>query len=169
MNPFEAMHAHALENEVCMAAVVARLAHKTHLWGGESFYKTHVMTTVERIKEDERADSNCMIVGFLMNAINETDLMIDELIIMGFNHVVIQILEVLLRRDKEEYFGYIMRIADYPICRFIKEKELEERLSKTPREKVEHQLYSRALHTLEGYNNAENFRQLGDGASPKPH
>jgi len=169
MNPFEMMQAHALENEVCMAAVVARLAHKTHLWGGKSFYEVHVMTTVERIKDDERADQNCMVVGFLMNAINETDLMIDELIILGLNNVVIQILEVLLRRDDEEYFQYIMRIADYPICRFIKEKELEERISKTTREQVEHQLYSRALQTLEGYNNEQNFRPRGDGARPKPH
>jgi len=169
MNPFEMMQAHVLENEICKAAVIARLAHKTHLWGGKPFYENHVMPTVERIKEDDRSDENCMIIGFLMNAINETDLHVDELIILGFNPIVIQVLEVLLRRKDEEYFQYIMRLADYPICRFIKEKELEERLNKTSGETVEHQLYSRALHTLEGYNNEQNFKQGGDGASPKPH
>jgi len=109
-----------------------------------------------------------MVIGMLMNAVNETDLSIDELIVLGFNPVAVQVLEVLMRRENEEYFTYIMRLADYPICRFLKTIELEERLSKINNKDNFFRDVSRALHALEGYSN-DQYVNLEPGENPKAH
>jgi len=169
MNLFEMMLGQTLENEVFAASIIARLAHVNQIWGSDSYYEGHVCKVVERMRDDDRADMNCMIIGFLMNAINETDLSLEDLGCLGFNPAVLEVLDVLKERKGEEYFQYIMRIADYPVCRFIKGLELEERLRKTSVKEGAYEKYTSALRALEGYNNELNFAESAEGQVPKPH
>ena len=152
------------EHQVEVAAIIARLAHSGQMWDSETFYAAIVLSTVERIEKDERSDFDCLSIGFLMNAINDTELSFDDCVSIGFSDVVLQSLHTLYQRANEEFFEYIMRLDDCPICQFVKLHELKVRLEKSPPGQTMKK-YSSAIAALEGYGNYD--LEEGNGDRPR--
>jgi len=150
------------QHQVEVAAIISRLAHKDQMWGSESFYTAHIVPTVKRIEEDERSNYDLMSIGFLMNAVNETELSLEDCVTIGFTPMVLESLHILSMKVDEDFFEYIMRLAECPICRFIKLHELRARLEKTSEKKGEFKKYTSAIAALEGYSEYTFEEGIGD-------
>ena len=152
------------EHQTQIAAILSRIAHSGQTWGSETFFSAIVIPTVERIRDDERSDFDCMSVALLMNAINNTELSFDDCAAIGFHPNILQALHILFERANEEYFEHIMRLAECPLCRFVKLHELRVRLEKTSEKEGDFKKYNRAIATLEGYDGLTLSE--GDGERP---
>ena len=142
--------------QVYMAMVIARICHKGDMWNEEGFFDTHVVPTVERVRDDDRCDEQCLCIAFLMNIPNLTDVSMEELHVLGIDHHAIAAIDLLVQGEEEEWVDYTLRIAEFPMLRIVKLHELRERLLKTPDKEDAHEQYTRAISILEGYHDDYN-------------
>ena len=94
------------------------------------------------------------MAAVLHDAIEDTDLTIDELVRAGYSASVVAAIDCLTHRSGESYAEYIERVADNEIARRVKVEDNNENLTNNLRspsnpgnaERIEH--YRRALRRL---------------------
>lgn len=101
------------------AIIIATICHAgTKDKGGLPYilHPINVMTGLET--QDEK------IVAVLHDVIEDTELTFDNLRTLGFQEYIIEALDSVTHREKEEYMDYIKRAKSNPIGRNVKMKDL---------------------------------------------
>ena len=114
------------------ARALARLAHRGQKYGGDDYFEKHVMSVVSRVALDPNSEPNHVLVAYLHDAVEDTELTMLDLDAFGFPPPVLNAIEAISRQEGEAYFAYINRVAANPLAAFVKRHDLLENLSNNP-------------------------------------
>ncbi len=92
------------------AKVIARLAHKGQMYGSADYFQFHVESVVRRVKLHAFASNDAIIIAYLHDVIEDTEVTALELGILGIPQHIIDCVRVISRRVGELYLTYIARI-----------------------------------------------------------
>lgn len=102
---------------------VAAMAHEEQVDKGGKPYILHPLWVMDRVRH---LGEDYMIVAVLHDVIEDTNTKWDDLIRAGFNQNVIHALMLLCHdKDKVSYEDYIKAIAQDPIAKAVKLRDLE--------------------------------------------
>lgn len=98
-------------------------------------------------------------VALLHDAVEDTDITLDDLIEGGFPEEVVSVFALMTHEEGVDYFDYIKKLADNPIAREVKLADLKhnsdlDRLDHVSEKDMERkEKYAKAIRILEDYNN----------------
>lgn len=105
--------------KVAKAMLIAFEAHRgVDRKNGEP-YVNHVLRVAKRL-QDAGFDSNVISVAVLHDAVEDSDLTLDDLRREGFNEQIVSGVDSVTKREGEEYPDAVKRAAAHPIGRLVK-------------------------------------------------
>jgi hypothetical protein len=135
-------------SSIKVAEVVARMAHRGQKYGNQDYFTKHVLSVVDRVEADERSLNGDIMVAFLHDVVEDTDVTLHDLAIFGFNKLIVEAVAALTRRPGEPYDDYIRRVCeDRYFAPLVKYHDLQENLSNDPPESLRKR-YEKALETI---------------------
>lgn len=96
-------------------------AHKNQVDKGGMPYVFHPIHIAEHIGG---YDNNLVVTALLYDVVEDSDYTLNDLREMGFDESVIEAIDILTRKDDENYFDYIARIKKNKIARAVKIADL---------------------------------------------
>lgn len=82
-------------------------------------YVNHPLRVAKRL-QDAGFDSNVICVAILHDAVEDSDLTLDDLREAGFNEMIVSGVDSVTKRDGEEYMDAVARASAHPIGRLVK-------------------------------------------------
>jgi (p)ppGpp synthase/HD superfamily hydrolase len=115
------------------AAALARIAHKgqTRMDGVEP-YINHPYRVVRRLRKNPNALYEDLVVGWLHDVVEDTEVTFDDLRAFWFDENVIAAVYALTRQQGEVYADYIERVALNQTAVRVKIADLEDNLASLP-------------------------------------
>ena len=110
--------------KVTQARIIARLAHQGQKYGDRDYFSTHVEDVVRRCESSKHCTVTHVIVAYLHDVLEDTDLSMDDLIQLGLERYAMQALLALTKRDDEDYASYTTRVLENRIATFVKYHDL---------------------------------------------
>ena len=120
------------------AIVLAVNSHKGQVdLNGEPYvlHPLRVMMKLESVEEK--------MVGVLHDVLEETDFQFDNLCNIGYSQDVVKAVDVITRRESEDYFEYIQRVKANPLARAAKIADLEDNMDLSRLRKLSDKDYDR--------------------------
>lgn len=109
------------------AAIIARLAHKGQSYGSADYFEFHVENVVRRCKSNKHCTYGHVVVAYLHDVIEDTELDVHALIDLGLSGFELDAVAAITCRSDEVYHDYIGRIIRTdPIALFVKYHDLLE-------------------------------------------
>lgn len=107
------------------ALELATKMHKGQLrkYSGDE-YITHPVAVANRFNDESHK-----IVAILHDTIEDTRLTIDQLIEYGFNSKIIKSIDILTKKENEDYLDYILLVKSDDIARRVKVEDIKHNLS----------------------------------------
>ena len=109
-------------------------------------YSFHIQAVVSLVRG---YGHNHVIVAWLHDVVEDTEVTLKDLINEGFDIAVINAVEAITKRDGEGYASFILRCSQNSIARTVKMADLTHNLSDHP-ENQRKQKYEMALMFLQG-------------------
>ena len=129
------------------ARFIARLAHKGQLYGNEP-YIHHVSRVVSRVRLDPAATFGDIVLAYLHDVVEDTDVTFEELEDLGF---YTDGLRLITRQHGQTYRDYITGLKHHDSARRVKIADLRENLAHNPKTPSHRERYVAALDELEDY------------------
>jgi len=129
--------------QIKRAEEIAREAHKGQIrWGGSPYieHPTRVALSFN--------DLDCKIVGWLHDVIEDTDITAQDLVNKGISVRLVNSIKNLTKKEGENYYVFIMRIATDKIATKVKIADIEDNLSDNLKEGSLKDKYRLARHIL---------------------
>ena len=63
-------------------------------------------------------------VAVLHDVVEDTTISLDQLLLLGFDGVVVEAVDYLTRRKGEEYFDFVRRSVSHPLARIVKRADI---------------------------------------------
>jgi len=76
-------------------------------------------------------DSRAKIVALLHDVLEDSEMTLNELSQAGFEDEILQAIDCLTKRDGEDYFAYLERVAQNKLARQVKMADLKDNLDVT--------------------------------------
>ena len=107
------------------ALKLATKMHKGQLrkYSGDE-YITHPVAVANRFKDEEYK-----IVAVLHDVIEDTDFTVECLKEYGFNNKIVKSIDILTKKENQDYFDYILLVRSDKIARRVKVEDLKHNLS----------------------------------------
>ena len=141
-------------DNLALAYEFAKEAHKGQKDRAGNDYITHPVWVSEHL-----ADTNCKIVGYLHDTVEDSNVSLDE-IEEKFGKEIRDAVDALTKREGEVYLGYVSRICQNPIAKEVKIMDIRHNmdLSRTNSEPTDSDFwrlenkYKPAYRMLTGHN-----------------
>ncbi len=92
------------------AKVIAKLAHKGQMYGSADYFLFHVESVVRRVALHAFSTNDAMIIAYLHDVIEDTEVTALELGILGVPMHIIDCVKCISKQPGELYLTYIQRI-----------------------------------------------------------
>lgn len=135
--------------QIDIATSIAKIAHAGQTYGGQDYFKKHVMGVARRVASDHSLTYGHIVVALLHDTIEDTAVTADDLLTLGISDRLVDAVQVLTKLDGETYFEYIHRVAFDPFARTVKLADLEENLSNSTYGEPRHERYTKAKAILQ--------------------
>ena len=131
------------------ALVYATLKHHGQIRKGSGLpYIIHPMAVADNVRAQD-AEEYIVVAAYLHDVLEDTTVSYQELEI-EFGEKVAELVEILTRKEDEQYFDYIDRVAAYPVAVQIKLADLEHNMSDLDPDSSLKQRYLKAYSILKG-------------------
>ena len=101
-----------MHSQIALARVIARKAHAGQKYGLKPYFSGHVAKVVERVTSSPDSLYGHVVVAYLHDIVEDTDISLTDLRDLGFDDDIIDAVDIITRRkDAEPYFSYIKFIA----------------------------------------------------------
>jgi (p)ppGpp synthase/HD superfamily hydrolase len=101
-----------MNNQINIAKIIAKTAHAGQKYGMKPYFSGHVEKVVERVTSSPDSLYGHVVVAYLHDIVEDTDISLADLRDLGFDADIIDAVDTLTRRkDAEPYFSYIKYIA----------------------------------------------------------
>lgn len=107
----------------------AAMCHKEQVDKANRPYIYHVIRVAEQTQTRYLQDSIQVAAALLHDVVEDTEITID-IIHKFFGRGVGEIVDILTRKEGENYFDYIRRTKEYSDTRFIKEMDIKDHLNR---------------------------------------
>jgi (p)ppGpp synthase/HD superfamily hydrolase len=114
-----------LQDQLLLAARVASRAHGTDKRKDGTPYIAHPMRVMVRVRP---FGIYCEIAALLHDVVEDTDVDLQDLRDMGFDPMVIEVVDRVTRHKGESYGEFILRCADHDLARHVKIADIEDNL-----------------------------------------
>lgn len=144
------------KDQTQIAAEVATKAHEGQTrWDG-SPYIVHPQAVAEAVftehwgKHTDITVAHAMAAAWLHDVVEDTPLTIADLRIAGLHEDVLTAVDLLTKRDHEEYLAYLLRLKDNEIAKMVKIEDIKNNMSDLDRKKKKsmYEKYQLALYIL---------------------
>lgn len=128
-----------------VAALVAAQAHEGQRYGDKPYIE-HVQDVAWRVMRDPRTTPDAVVVAWLHDVIEDTDVTIMSLTTQegGLNGPQIEALKAITRQPDEAYSRYLTRVCANPIAALVKLHDLHSNLANDPKPELRAR-YERAV------------------------
>ncbi len=131
--------------------LAARIATKAHegqtRWDKSVAYITHPAAVARSLIEDGMTE-DWIVVAWLHDVIEDTNLTADRLITLGIPDYLAHSVEILSKKKEQSYLDYILDVSRDPIARDVKKADLRHNMSDLKPGSM-YQKYELALYILE--------------------
>ncbi|MDG0810619.1 HD domain-containing protein [Cohnella rhizosphaerae] len=103
------------------AIILAADKHRGQVDKGGSPYILHPLRVMQKAKRDEER-----IVAVLHDVVEDTDVTLDELRVMGFDERIVTAIDHLTRRGGETYNDFILRVKQNELATRVKLLDIED-------------------------------------------
>lgn len=132
----------------------AAMCHKEQVDKANRPYIYHVIRVAELTQARYLQDSTQVAAALLHDVVEDTEITID-IIHKFFGRGVGEIVDILTRKEGENYFDYIRRTKEYSDTRFIKEMDIKDNLGRIgliTDNRIREGLHERYMNALEILN-----------------
>ena len=127
------------------AGDIAKKVHKgQYRKNGETPYITHPLGVAINFI----GNPTLIAIALLHDVLEDTTISPEELIKEGIPKLVVDVVEILTKRDDEKYLDYILRIKNNPLATMVKIEDIRHNYPTTHKSKQER--YDMALYILKG-------------------
>jgi (p)ppGpp synthase/HD superfamily hydrolase len=99
------------------------------------------------IRVATKVERNLMPIALLHDAMEDSDLQARTLRILDFPEYIIEALEALTKKPKEDYMDYLARVKNNPYALAVKLADIDDNLNDAPTDKQKEK-YKKALEFL---------------------
>ena len=144
------------KDQTQIAAEVATKAHEGQTrWDGRP-YIVHPEAVAKAVftkywsKHTDVTVTHAIAAAWLHDVVEDTPLTIADLRIAGINEAVLTAVDLLTKRDNEEYLTYLLRLKDNEIARMVKIEDIKNNMSDLDRKKKKsmYEKYQLAIYIL---------------------
>jgi len=149
-----------MKDQVQLAREIATKAHDgVFRWDGKTPYIAHpaaiaraVFARYWRDDGDKVFASNAMAAAWLHDVVEDTPLTIADLRAQGVSEEILTAVDLLTKRDDQDYLDYLLRLKVNPIARIVKIEDIKNNMSDLDRKKKKsmYEKYQLALYILGG-------------------
>lgn len=110
--------------DLCDAIVIATTAHRGQTSKDGELYIMHPI----RVMMAGRTDAE-RIVGVLHDAVEDTEITLEDLIEKGFSQAIVNAVDAVTGREGEDYMDFVARCKANPIARQVKLADLADNMN----------------------------------------
>ena len=146
-----------MKDQATLAREIALRAHAGQTrWDGTP-YIVHPAAVAKAVfaksnwqSEDDQRCVNAIAAAWLHDVVEDTPLTIADLRVAGINEDVLTAVDLLTKRDNEEYLTYLLRLKDNEIALTVKIEDIKNNMSDLDRKKKKsmYEKYQLAIHIL---------------------
>lgn len=109
---------------------LANLSHKHQTYNGGSYFHNHILEVVRNVAT-KTENVETVIIAFLHDIVEDTDVTLEDLKEAGFSEFVLNGVDTLTKRKGETYYNYISRViaSRNPEYKRVKLADLEVNLA----------------------------------------
>lgn len=108
------------------AIEMAKIAHKGQVDKGDSPYIEHPFRVMNQMDTEEEK-----IVGVLHDAVEDSNLTLEDLSLVGFSDLIIEAVDAITKREGEDIQHYLSRVMDNPIALKVKIADMTDNMDLT--------------------------------------
>jgi len=154
-----------LERDLSICAILSKLAHRGKTFEELPYFDSHVMELVALVDQDENADIMCIGIAFLMDAVVDGTVNLQELVQILTCTDILHSLNSMLPEEDGEPHTHLIRILEDDRARIVKTHDINLRLKKLKREDDEElfdQLFQQKniLESIHARNSAQGFAEV---------
>lgn len=114
------------------ARAIAKLAHRGQKYGELDYFEGHVEAVVKKVLGQLACKEKHLVAAYLHDVIEDTELSLELLRLMGVGEDALAIVDTLTRRKGETYSDYVARVALDADARLVKLADLDVNLAAAP-------------------------------------
>jgi (p)ppGpp synthase/HD superfamily hydrolase len=142
-----------------LAKEIATKAHEgVFRWDGKTPYIAHPAAVVQAVfkrMQSQYSDlyrTAAMAAAWLHDVIEDTPLTATDLLIAGVDEDIVVVVDLLTKRDDQDYLAYLLRLKQNEMARIVKIEDIKNNMSDLDkkRKKSMYEKYQLALYILGG-------------------
>lgn len=142
-----------------LAKEIATKAHEWQFrWDGETPYIKHLAAVAWAVLDRWGALGECgspeyaMAAAWLHDVVEDTPLTIADLRVQGISEEILIAVDLLTKRDDQDYLAYLLRLKNNKMARIVKIEDIKNNMSDLDRKKKKsmYEKYQLALYILGG-------------------
>ena len=148
-----------MKDQIKLAMEIAAKAHEGQFrWDGKTPYISHPAAIALAIGKPYQDTGMTQLVkdmvaaAWLHDVVEDTPLTIADLRVAGISETVLSAVELLTKRDGEDYLTYLLRLKSDPIALKVKVEDIKHNMSTLDKKKKKsmYEKYQLALYILAG-------------------
>jgi len=128
------------------ARVLAKLIHKSQMYGSLSYYEGHLLPVATLVSQ-VTANKDAHIAAILHDSLEDSGLVLEDLINLGISMEAAYAIDALTRKPNEKYFDYIRKLKKNKLAVIIKKIDLSYNIRNQPNPSLNAR-YQKALEIL---------------------